>query len=104
MLAELPDVFPLLRDIQHVIDCDKVQFVKSSALQNEPHWARRAEEVGGDDLLRKGFIRESLSPCVVPALLTPKKYGSWRMCVDSQTINRITLKYKFPISRLDKLC
>ncbi|XP_059307043.1 uncharacterized protein LOC132058603 [Lycium ferocissimum] len=55
------------------------------------------------DLLDKGFIRPSSSPWGAPVLFVRKKDGSLRMCVDYRQLNRVTIKNKYPLPRIDDL-
>ena len=54
-------------------------------------------------LLQRGLIQESLSPCVVPAVLAQNNNGEWRMCIDSHVINKITINYRFLLPRMDNI-
>nr|GEU55869.1 hypothetical protein [Tanacetum cinerariifolium] len=51
----------------------------------------------------KGFIRLSSSPWGAPILFVKKKDGSFRMCIDYEDLNKLTVKNRYPLSRIDDL-
>ncbi|KAL2243581.1 UNVERIFIED_CONTAM: Transposon Tf2-12 polyprotein [Sesamum indicum] len=57
----------------------------------------------GDRQIPKGFIRPSTSPWGAPVLFVKKKDGSMRLCIDYRQLNRVTVKNKYPLPRLDDL-
>ncbi|KAK1682626.1 hypothetical protein QYE76_043474 [Lolium multiflorum] len=100
---EVPAGLPPLRGIEH-----QIYLIPGASLPNRAPYRTNPEETKEiqkqvQTLLDKGYIRISLSLCVVPVILVPKKDGTWRMCVDCRAINNITIRYRHPIPRLEDM-
>ena len=97
--SAVPPGLPPIRGIEHQID-----LIPGASLLNRAPYYTNPEETKEiqrqiQELLDKGHIRESLSPCAVPIILVPKKDGSSRMCTDCRAINNITIRYRHQIGR-----
>ncbi|KAL0534115.1 hypothetical protein IC582_028396 [Cucumis melo] len=55
------------------------------------------------ELLDKGFIRPSVLPWGAPVLFVKKKDGSMRLCIDYRELNKVTVKNRYPLPRIDDL-
>ena len=55
------------------------------------------------DLSDLGFIQSSISPWGAPVLFVKKNDGTLRMCIDYRQLNKVTIKNKYPLSKIDDL-
>ena len=55
------------------------------------------------ELLERGVIRLSVSPWGAPVLFVKKKDGSMRLCIDYRELNRVTIRNRYPLPRIDDL-
>jgi hypothetical protein len=55
------------------------------------------------EMMDKGYIRPNVSPWGAPALFVKKKDGTLRLCIDYRQLNKVTIKNKYPLPRIDDL-
>ena len=103
VFEELPDKLPPPRNHAHVIPLEPgARPVFRPMYRLTP--AEKAEvERQVTDLLRKGYIEPSHSPWGAPVLFVPKKDGGLRMCIDYRFLNKITVKNRYPLPRIEDL-
>ncbi|XP_072093104.1 transposon Tf2-1 polyprotein isoform X4 [Arachis hypogaea] len=110
VVCEFPDVFP--DDINEFPPNREVEFAielvpGSGPISITPYRMSPLEmaelKAQLEDLLGKHFIRPSVSPWGAPVLLVKKNDGSMRLCVDYRQLNKITVKNKYPLPRIDDL-
>jgi hypothetical protein len=56
-----------------------------------------------EEILKKGYIRPSVSPWGGPVLFVKRKDGMLRLCIDFRQLNKMTVKNKYPLPRIDDL-
>ena len=110
VVCEYEDVFPdelpglpIHRDVDFIIELHP----GTSPISMTPHRMSPVElqelKVQIQDLLDKGFIRPSTSPWGAPVLFAKKKDKTLRLCIDYRQLNKVTIKNRYPLLRIDDL-
>ncbi|GJT29334.1 putative reverse transcriptase domain-containing protein [Tanacetum coccineum] len=110
VVRDFPKVFP--DDLSGILSIQEIEFrieliprvmpVANSLYRLAPF---ELEELSGQlkELQNKGFIQPSSSPWEAPVLFIKKKDGSFRMCIDHRELNKLTIKNRYPLPRIDDL-
>ncbi|GJV08831.1 putative reverse transcriptase domain-containing protein [Tanacetum coccineum] len=110
IVRDFPEVFP--EDLSGIPPARQVEFqidlvpgvapVARAPYRLAPSKMKElAEQL--QELSDKGFIRPSSSPWGAPVLFVKKKDGSFRMCIDYRELNKLTVKNRYPLPRIDDL-
>ncbi|GJZ85824.1 putative reverse transcriptase domain-containing protein [Tanacetum coccineum] len=110
VVKEFPDVFP--EDLPGIPPIRQVEFQidlipGAAPIARTPYRLAPSEmqELSNQlqELTDRGFIRPSTSPWGAPVLFVKKKDGSFRMCIDYRELNKLTIKNRYPLPRIDDL-
>jgi hypothetical protein len=100
---KLPAGLPFKRNVDHKIEVEPGQEppCRTPYRLSQPEMDELKKQL--DQLLEDGHIRPSVSPYGAPILFVRKKDGSLRMCIDYRGLNKITIKNRYPLPRIDDL-
>ncbi|GKC86459.1 putative reverse transcriptase domain-containing protein [Tanacetum coccineum] len=110
IIQDFPDVFP--EDLLGLPQTRQVEFQidltpGAAPVARAPYRLTPSEMKELSEQLKelsdKGFIRPSSSPWGAPVLFVKKKDGSFRMCIDYRELNKLTVKNRYPLPRIDDL-
>ncbi|GJT43686.1 putative reverse transcriptase domain-containing protein [Tanacetum coccineum] len=110
VVKEFPNVFP--EDLPGIPPIRQVEFQidlipGAAPIARTPYRLAPSEmqELSNQlqELTDRGFIRPSTSPWGAPVLFVKKKDGSFRMCIDYRELNKLTIKNRYPLPRIDDL-
>ena len=99
----LPEGLPAKRDIEHTIELEP-----GARPSSKPSFRLTALELQEckaqlQDFTEKGILRPGSSPWGAPVLFVRKKDGGLRMCIDYRALNKVTVKNRYPLPRIDDL-
>jgi hypothetical protein len=109
VLKEFEDVFqevlglPLKRDIDFSINLMPGAAPVSKAPYRMSTPELKEFQLQLKELLKKGYIHPSMSPWGAPVLFVKKKDGTMRLCIDFRRLNKVIVKNKYPLPRIDDL-
>ncbi|KAA0059930.1 ty3-gypsy retrotransposon protein [Cucumis melo var. makuwa] len=110
LVREYPDVFPdelsglpPPREIDFAIELESGTTSISRAPYRMPPAELKEMKVQLQKLLDKGFIRPSVSSWRALVLFVKKKDGSMRLCIDYRELNKVTVKNRYPLPRIEDL-
>nr|GFA09566.1 putative reverse transcriptase domain-containing protein [Tanacetum cinerariifolium] len=110
IFKEFPDIFP--EDLPGLPPIGQVEFQidlipGTAPVARAPYRLAplKMQELSNQlqELMDRGFIRPSTSPWGAPVLFVKKKDESFRMCIDYQEFNKLTIKNRYPLPRIDDL-
>ncbi|XP_028111276.1 uncharacterized protein LOC114309697 [Camellia sinensis] len=110
VVKDFPDVFSdelpsqlVIREIEFTIDV----ILGTQPISKTPYRMSTIEmkelETQLQELLHKGFIRSGTSSWGAPVLFVTKKDGTFRLCIEYRELNKVTVKNKYPLPRIDDL-
>ncbi|GKU99598.1 hypothetical protein SLEP1_g12422 [Rubroshorea leprosula] len=110
VVHEFPDVFsenlpslPPDKEVEFAIDLVPGTGPISKAPYRMAPTELKELKIQLEELLEKGFIRPAVSPWGAPVLFVKKKDGSMRLCIDYRELNKVTVKNRYPLPRIDNL-
>nr|GEZ22579.1 reverse transcriptase domain-containing protein [Tanacetum cinerariifolium] len=106
-LASMLNIPPITLDTTYDIEMANGNLVGAAPIAHAPYRLAPSEmqELSSQlqELADRGFIRPSTSPWGAPVLFVKKKDGSFRMCINYRELNKLTIKNRYPLPRIDEL-